>query len=93
MMDRHELIIGFIRNNLNILINEEDLLSLYKKKKHNYFMVEKAKSKQGMPRDSEIANELVWYLIKTNVVTTKGDLAKYLQFPFLKSNVIDTSTY
>jgi len=93
MIDRHELIIGFIKNNFDLLINEESLRALYKKRKHDYFLVEKAKSKQGLPRDSEIANELVWYLIKMNVISTRDELTKYLLFPFLKTNIIDSNTY
>ena len=92
-MDRRELILGFIRQNLSLLIDKDFLSALYKTKKKEYFLERYAKSRQGLPRDTEIANELMWYLIRNNIVTTTVYLSKYLQLPFLASGIHDPQPY
>lgn len=92
-MDRRELILGFIRSNLSLLMDKNFLGTLYKKKKKEYFLERYAKSRQGLPRDSEIATELIWYLIRNNVIVTTDSLSNYLQLPFLVSNIHNPQAY
>ena len=92
-VDRRELILGFIRPNLSLFTDKDFLVAIYKKKKKEYFLERYSKSKQGLPRDVEIANELIWYLIRNNVVSSSDSLAKYLQLPFLALNIHDSQAY
>ena len=92
-MDRRELILGFIKQNLSLLLDKEFLASLYKTKKREYFLERYAKSKQGLPRDTEIANELMWYLIRNNIIINSTDLTNYLQLSFIAYGVHDPQPY
>lgn len=73
-----ELIRGFIRENLGILTESPFKSSLYRTKKYQYFLLKHGGSKQGNPRDNEIATETVWFLIKRGQVKTKEALEKVL---------------
>ena len=77
-MDRLELIHGFIRENLDTLLGTPFNGPLYRAKKRQYFLERHTNSQQGNPRDTEIATETVWYLIKRGRVRTKEDLDKVL---------------
>jgi hypothetical protein len=77
-LDRVELIHGFIRENLELLTTSPFRQAEYRRKKQQYFLERHGNSKQGNPRDSEIASETVWFLIRRGGIQTKEQLDKVL---------------
>ena len=92
-MDRHELLTGFIRENLAVLTQPTLPPKLYKTNKHDYFVTRHADSRQGVPRDTEIANEVVWFLIRHGQVKTKEDLERFLSRGLLAEKVFDPQVF
>ena len=92
-MNRRELILGFIKANLKILTDEILPEALYRKKKREYFVERFANSKQGIPRDNEIAGELMWYLIRINAIRTEEDVLKFLLMGVLAGRIGDPQVY
>lgn len=92
-MDRLELIHGFIRENLDTLMGTPFNAPVYRSRKRQYFLERHGNSQQGNPRDSEIASETVWFLIKRGQVRTKEDLDKVLATGLMKEKCPTRETF
>lgn len=92
-MDRRELINGFIRENIGLITPTPFPAALYKAKKHEYFLKLHVDSGQGLPRDTEIATEVVWFLIRRGQVKRKEDLDLFLSKGLLAEKVFDSQVY
>lgn len=92
-LDRRELMTGFIRENLDLLTSSPFPLALYKRKKHEYFLERYVSSKQGVPRDSEVASETVWFLLKRHQVQTRDQLDNLLSKGLMGQKVVDPRVF
>lgn len=85
LLNRESLIINFIRENMKLLQQKEFPEDLYKKIKHDYFY--NKKSFVGKPKDSEIAQTTVFYLIRKHLIKDDESLTRLLDLPFFKKNI------
>ncbi|MGD0329871.1 MAG: ATP-binding protein [Nitrososphaeria archaeon] len=92
-MDRSELIRGFIRDNLGLLTLKSFPVELYKKAKQKYFIERHGNSQQGVPRDSEIASETIWFLIRRNQIQSQDELDKILSVGLMAEKLKNKQTF
>ena len=92
-MDRQELLVGFIRENLKLITADKFPDALYKKNKHQYFLEKHASAKQGVPRDQEIAGEALWFLIRHAQVSDEATLKSFLDKEFFKEKVAEPAAF
>lgn len=84
-MNRESLLINFIRENLKLLQQNPFPEDLYKKVKHDYFFGKK--DLMWKPKDSEIAQTCVFYMIRKNLVKDEISLSTLLELPFFDTHV------
>ncbi|MHB1909283.1 MAG: hypothetical protein ACYCQJ_10510 [Nitrososphaerales archaeon] len=90
-MDRKQLIRQFVKENLSLLTSKTGVKKeLLKKYKFDFF-IEKFHS--AVPKDKEIAEDLVEYLFGINYFSTSGSLEEFLSLPFLKENISAAEPY
>ena len=91
-MDREALIIRFIKDNLKILQHKEPFpYEPYKAVKHSYFFEneEIRDVVKKKPKDSEIAEIALLYLIRKRIVRTESELQRMTNLPFFQDNLYD----
>jgi len=92
-MDRTQAVTRFIRNNLRILLSGDPFPEdLYKTTKRQYFLVQLNNS-IGTPKDAEVADECLKYLLKTGQIKSKDRLDYFLQLPFLKAHIKESDAH
>src|SRR5712691_9093279 len=92
-MDKFEAIRQFIRTNLKIILSKDPFPDdLYKKTKRQYFLVQQGNT-VGIPRDAEIAEESLTYLLKTGQIKTREKLDEIFQMPFFRRHVRETQAH
>jgi hypothetical protein len=79
------ILINFIKDNLKIFQQKDFHYDLYRDKKHVFFY--KFKNHMGKPKDSEIAETAIFYLINKHMIKDIDQLEKLLTLPFFKDNI------
>ena len=90
-LDRKEAIRSFVRENLS-LFKGPFSESEYRDRKRQFF-VNKLRNEVGNPRDSEIVQEIVEYLIEIQYLRSEQDLDRLLRHPFLKEKLFRAEEY
>lgn len=86
-MDRKEAIRKFVKEKLKLLLSDPFYERVYHEDKKRFF--DPIKKSTGLVKDSEIAEDLVDYLIKTKQIRNNDELSKKSKLPFLAKNIID----
>ena len=94
MVDKNEALVKFVKQNYRITLEKDFKEKLYKNKKKEYFS-DLLKNAVGIPKDTEIANKTLDYLIRINHIQNKGDLESTLAKPFFArlKNILDPEIY
>jgi hypothetical protein len=91
-LDRRAIIYEFIKDNIDVLLDEKFPEATYKKNKHEFFFVAK-KNAIGKPKDKEIAEISLSNLISKFQVHDKEHLEKILALPFYMNTIKDSDIY
>jgi hypothetical protein len=92
-MDRPQAVSRFVRNNLKILLSGDPFPDdLYKRTKRQYFFVQ-LNNTAGTPRDADVADECLMYLLKTGQIKDREKLDHFLQLPFFRKHVRQNDAY
>ncbi len=91
-MDRPQAVSRFVRNNLKILLGDPFPDDLYKRTKRQYFFVQ-LNNTAGTPRDADIADECLMYLLRTSQIKDRQRLDHFLQLPFFRKHVKENDAY
>jgi hypothetical protein len=83
---REALIVSFVKANLRLLQQKELPYDNYKRKKHQYFF-DQLRNQIGKPKDSEIAEAALFYLIRKHMVKTQEELERIFEYQFFKDNL------
>ena len=83
-MDKREAIRLFIRKNSATFNSDPFPKEFFKRLKHDFFL---QFAKVRVPKDSEIAEEVIEIMITNGQIKTKDNLDKLLQLPFFKDNL------
>lgn len=84
-MDRNEAINLFIRSNFKLILSKDFLKETFRKAKLSFFL--DSNKNVGVPRDTEIAEKALQYLIKNGAVLEESKLTEVLSLPFFVENV------
>ena len=84
-MDRNEALNLFVRNNFKLILSKDFLKETFRKAKLSFFL--DGYKNVGVPRDMEIAEKALYYLIKNGAVFDDTKLAEILSLPFFVENV------
>jgi hypothetical protein len=92
-MGKKEVIREFVKKNWKIFASTEKMPhETFKKMKSNFF-VEVNHNSVGVPKDKEIAYELIDYLFDINYFKTEDDLVRVLSLPFLSEHILDAQIF
>lgn len=86
-MNRHELIMDFIRSQRELILSADFPAAEYKRKRNEYFLRTHKGSKQGVPSNKEIAAEALRHLIKIGRIDSDSTLHEALKLPFFSKYV------
>ena len=79
-MDRIEALNLFVKSNFKLLLSKDFRHELFKRAKLDFFL--DGHKKVGVPKNQEIAERAVHYLIRNGVITDKNKLSQVLSLPF-----------
>jgi hypothetical protein len=82
-MDRTEALGIFVRVNLKFILSKEFPQVLFKRAKLDFFLEKRI----GVPKDEEIAEHTIRYLIKIGTIADESKLSEMLDLPFFKMNI------
>ena len=91
LLDKKEAIRLFVRENLGLFKGTFSLMQ-YRDQKRKFF-VDNPRSGVGNPKDTEVVQELVEYLIHIKYLKSSEDLDKLLTNPFLKAKLPRAEEY
>ena len=93
-MDQKErVLLGFIKENLNLLINKKCDQNYLKELRRKYF-IDRHKKKAGMPSLKEITKKTIVYLIKTKKIKSVDRIDEIRQtHELFRNNLNDTSYF
>jgi len=86
-LDKKELILGFIKQDLSIMLLEEFPKDEYKKRKQNYFLEKHKKSGHKMVSNLVIASTAISHMIKIGKITTQNQLESILSLPYFRTYI------
>jgi hypothetical protein len=85
-MDPEEALNLFVSSHFKLLLAPEFSYAVYKREKLNFF-TENKKNLHGVPKDKDIAEQAIKYLIKNGVICDDSKLAEVFGLPFFKENI------
>ncbi|TAK15912.1 MAG: hypothetical protein EPO37_09455 [Nitrosarchaeum sp.] len=88
MKTRESVIIKFVKDNLRLLQQKDFLDEVYKQKKHDYFY--EVRKFVRNPKNSEIAQVAVLYMIRKYLIHTEEELNNLLERPFFENNIYES---
>lgn len=84
-MDRNEALNLFVRSNFKLILSKDFPKETFRKAKLSFFL--DSHKNVGVPRDVEIAEKALYYLIKNNVILDQTRLLEILSLPFFVENI------
>jgi hypothetical protein len=85
-MDSTEALNLFVKNHIKLLLLEIFPKENFRKEKLSFFM-DSRKDLRHVPRDEEIANFTLRYMIRNGIIRDKERLSRILELPFFKENI------
>lgn len=85
-MDQNEALSLFVSSHFKLLLAPEFSHMVFKKEKLNFFM-DKSRGLSWVPKDKEIAEYTIIYLIKNGVISDDAKLSEILSLPFFKETI------
>ena len=86
-MVNQQKLIEFVKNNAQLILSEKDNSGIIKEAKKKFFVLNLNK-RFGTAKDSEVAREAAFLLIKVKKITNLEDLKNKLKsIPYLRKNI------
>jgi hypothetical protein len=85
LMDRNEALNLFVRANFKLMLSEKPAHEIFKRAKLSFFL--DGHKDVGVPRDEEIAERAIYYLVKNGAISSESKLHEILSLPFFSRNI------